>query len=116
MFEWLGRQVQTKREWREHKRRVDDLPADYKTAYQAIEKHIWNSGPLDGGLSALYAIRELFEESAAWGRPVLDVTGGDVAAFAASVLAESGSQTWLDKQGDELNSQLRDLLDGPDGR
>ncbi|MDR1264129.1 MAG: DUF1048 domain-containing protein [Propionibacteriaceae bacterium] len=116
MIEWLKRQLREKRRWREHKRLVAALPYDYQTAYRAIEQYIWNSGYLDGGLPALYSIRELFEEHAADGHAVLDVIGDDVAAFVNEVLAASGSSTWLGKKGDQLNSQLHDQLGDPNAR
>lgn len=109
---WLAKQRNDKREWREHTRRVDALPHDYKTAYKLIEKYVWNIA-LDGSsLQVLYGIRDLFEEAAAAGRPVLDVTGDDVAGFVRETLAGFQAATWTGKKGDELNESMRHTLGG----
>jgi DNA-binding ferritin-like protein (Dps family) len=108
-----------KREWRQHVRRVKALPGNYRTAMKQLEKFMWNFA-LDGQMTAaLDGIVDLFEEGAAAGRTVLEVTGDDVADFALSVMAESRAATWTGKKASQLNAQIRRSLDRPrpaDGR
>lgn len=75
--------IDGKRKWRAHKSRVRALPGDYQIAYREMEKYLLHVGPVDfeEGSSALSQIVDLFEEGAAAGRSVLEVTGEDVAAF-----------------------------------
>jgi DNA-binding ferritin-like protein (Dps family) len=77
-----------------------------------IEKFLWNFAADSQMIPVLYGIRELFEEGAAEGRPVLDVTGEDVAAFAQGVLAESQTATWTGQKADQLNAKIRLALGG----
>jgi DNA-binding ferritin-like protein (Dps family) len=55
-------------------------------------------------------ILELFEEGAAARRPVLEITGPDVAAFAINVLNETRVATWTGRMADRLNSEVHRRL------
>jgi DNA-binding ferritin-like protein (Dps family) len=106
-----------KREWREHVRRTKALPADYRTVFTLIEKYLWNLAAGAEMIPVLDGLLELFEEGAASGRPVLDVTGDDVAAFVWNVLTEVQSATWTGKKGAQLNTQVHAALrQGASGR
>jgi DNA-binding ferritin-like protein (Dps family) len=98
-----------KKRWREIKKRAKALPDDYRTAYDEILKYIWMSSGI-GSLDPIAALLELFEESAAAGKKVLDVTGKDVAAFADELVR--GEQTYFDKWRDKLNKNLGEKLNG----
>jgi DNA-binding ferritin-like protein (Dps family) len=99
-----------KRQWRAHVRRVKALPADYRLVMKQIEKFLWNYAADEQMMSVLEGILELFEEGAAEGRPVLDVTGQDVAEFALNTLAATQVNTWTGKKADELNAAVRKAL------
>ncbi|MDR1189805.1 MAG: DUF1048 domain-containing protein [Bifidobacteriaceae bacterium] len=111
---WLQRQRREKREWREHERRIDALPPDYRAVMKLIQKYIFNFAGSGEIVPVLYGIVDLFEEGAASGRSVLDVTGPDVAAFARNVLAEVQSATWMGKKGAQLNAQVGKALGSKD--
>lgn len=38
-----------KRRWREYKARTRQLPANYRTAVEAVERYVMHFGPMDGG-------------------------------------------------------------------
>ncbi|MGA4844535.1 DUF1048 domain-containing protein [Streptomyces sp. G45] len=82
--------IQGKRQWRAHRARVQALPPDYRIVYQEMQRYLFKVGPvdlLDGPL--LPGIVDFFEEGAASGRGVLDVTGHDVAAFCDDLIKDS---------------------------
>ncbi|MDR2336546.1 MAG: DUF1048 domain-containing protein, partial [Candidatus Nomurabacteria bacterium] len=66
-----------KKEYREQMARAKRLPHTYREMFDNIKKYIWSVGPLDGGLDILYGVIELFEQSAADGQKVREVTGED---------------------------------------
>ncbi len=99
-----------KREWKQYKARVQALPPNYRMVMEAIQKHIWNVGGLNDGTQVLSGILELLEEGVANGRPVLAVTGDDVAAFCSAVLAEVQAATWAGKKGTKLNEHIHQQL------
>ena len=63
--------------------RVKDLPKDYQYVLKKIQKHMWQFATGSGYdmMDVQYGLIDLFEEGAANGKSVLEVTGEDVAAF-----------------------------------
>ena len=83
--------IQGKKEWRAHVARVKALPHDYQIVYKEIQKYLFKVGPVDltDGTGLLAGIVDLFEEGAASGKGVLEVTGSDVAAFCDDLIKDS---------------------------
>lgn len=75
--------IEEKKEWRAHMARVKALPKDYQIVYKEIQKYIFKVGTVEvkDSMDLLLGIVDFFEEGAALGKEVLDVTGSDVAAF-----------------------------------
>ena len=82
--------IEGKKAWREHMTRVKALPEDYQIVYKEIQKYYFKVGPVglteESGL--LSGIVDLFEEGAASGKDVLEVTGEDVAAFCDELIKD----------------------------
>ncbi|MEN0658523.1 DUF1048 domain-containing protein [Caldifermentibacillus hisashii] len=83
--------IEGKNEWRAHVARVKALPQDYQIVYKEIQKYLFKVGPVEltemTGL--LSGIVDLFEEGAASGKSVLEMTGNDVAAFCDELIKDS---------------------------
>jgi DNA-binding ferritin-like protein (Dps family) len=77
--------------WRAHMARVKALPQDYQIVYKEIQKYLFKVGPVEltDGTDLLSGIIDLFEEGAALGKGVLEVTGSDVAAFCDDLIKDS---------------------------
>lgn len=92
--------IEGKKEWRAHKARVKALPEDYQIVYKEIQKYFFKVGPVEltEGTDLLSGIVDLFEEGAAEGKNVLEVTGEDVAAFSDDLIKDS--QTYSDSLQD----------------
>ena len=88
--------IEGKKEWRAHMARVKALPQDYQIVYKEIQKYLFKVGPVEltEGTGLLSGIVDLFEEGAALGKGVLEVTGSDVAAFCDDLI--KGSKTYAD--------------------
>lgn len=97
-----------KREWKEMETRAKALPSEYHNAYKAIQKYLWTAGggPTDWKDSSRIfgGILDLFEEGAAEGKKVTDLTGEDVAAFCDELVKDE--QTWTDKYRKKLNDTI----------
>jgi DNA-binding ferritin-like protein (Dps family) len=80
--------------WRQIKARVSQLPPDYRTALDALERYLNYLGPGgDGG--AIYAdLIDLFEQSAANGLPIREVVGEDPVAFIEAFIANYPEGHW----------------------
>lgn len=83
--------IEGKKEWRAHMARVKALPQDYQIVYKEIQKYLFKVGPVEltEGTGLLSGIVDLFEEGAALGKNVLEVTGSDVAAFCDDLIKDS---------------------------
>ncbi|MBT9548153.1 MAG: DUF1048 domain-containing protein [Candidatus Sericytochromatia bacterium] len=68
--------------------RVKALPQEYQIVYSEIQKYIFKASPfeLSDGTDVLSGIIGLFEEGAALGKNVLEITGNDVAAFCDALI------------------------------
>lgn len=105
-----------KRAWRAHVARVRALPRDYQIVYREIQKYLFKVGPvgLTDGTGLLSGIVDLFEEGAASGKGVLEVTGSDVAAFCDELIKDS--RTYADIYQESVhravNEATREPTDG----
>ncbi|TYS67746.1 DUF1048 domain-containing protein [Sutcliffiella horikoshii] len=96
-----------KKEWREMEARAKALPAVYRNAYYAIQKYMWTAGgPTDWReCSRIFGgILELFEQGAAEGKKVTDLTGEDVASFCDELVKDT--ETYKDKYRKKLNDTV----------
>jgi DNA-binding ferritin-like protein (Dps family) len=102
--------IEGKREWRAHVVRVKALPQDYQIVYKEIQKYLFKVGPVEltEGTGLLSGIVDLFEESAAMGKGVLDVTGRDVAAFCDDLIKDS--KTYADIYQESVNQKVNKAM------
>ncbi|MEY8764738.1 MULTISPECIES: DUF1048 domain-containing protein [Clostridium] len=98
--------IKGKKEWRAHVKRVESLPQDYQIVYREIQKYLFKVGPVEltDGIGLLSGIVDLFEEGAAVGKGVLDVTGSDVAAFCDDLI--KGSKTYADIYKESVDQKI----------
>jgi DNA-binding ferritin-like protein (Dps family) len=118
--------IEGKKEWRAHMARVKALPKDYQIVYNEIQKYFYKVGPieLNEGIGLLSGIIDLFEEGAAQGKEVLEVTGNDVAYFCDDLIKDSKTYTdiYQDYVNQEVNKAINKAADNkvkggnPDGK
>lgn len=97
--------IEGKNKWRAHMARVKALPQDYQIVYKEIQKYLFLVGPVEltEGTGMLSGIVDLFEEGAALGKGVLEVTGHDVAAFCDELIKDSKTYADLYQQSVSSN-------------
>jgi DNA-binding ferritin-like protein (Dps family) len=102
--------VQGKKEWRALMARVKALPQEYQIVYKEIQKYLFKVGPVEltTGIGPLTGIVDLFEEGAAAGKSVLDVTGSDVAAFCDELV--KGSKTYADIYQESVDKKVYEAI------
>ncbi len=107
--------IEGKKEWRAHMARVKALPQDYQIVYQEIQKYLLKVSvvELTDGTGLLSGIVDLFEEGAALGKGVLEVTGSDVAAFCDDLLKDSKTyaDSYQESVGQEVNQAMKKVTD-----
>lgn len=102
--------LEGKKEWRKHMARVKTLPKDYQIVYEEIQKYFYKVGPkeLENGIELLSGIVDLFEDGAAKGKGVLEVTGKNVADFCDDLI--KGSETYFDSYQESINEQVGNAM------
>ncbi len=107
--------IEGKKKWRAHVARVKALPQDYQIVYKEIEKYLFKVGPVEltGGMGLLSGIIDLFEEGAALGKGVLEVTGSDVASFCDDLIKDSKTYAdiYQESVGREVNKAINKATD-----
>jgi DNA-binding ferritin-like protein (Dps family) len=107
--------IEGKKEWRAHVARVKALPQDYQIVYKEIQKYLFMVGTVElkevTGL--LSGIVDLFEEGAAAGKGVLEVTGSDAAAFCDDLIKDSKTYAdiYQESVDQEVNKAMKKVTD-----
>ena len=106
----IKKMIREKRKYKQQMARVAALPGDYRYVYQKIQKHMWQfvSGAGYDMMEVQYDLLDLFEENAAAGKPVLSVTGEDVAGFVEELLKTTRTYTedWKTKLNREIIGKI----------
>ncbi|WP_028609872.1 DUF1048 domain-containing protein [Paenibacillus harenae] len=109
--------IEGKKEWRAHVARVKSLPQDYRIVYKELQKYLFKVGPVEltDGTGLLSGIVDLFEEGAALGKGVLEVTGSDVAAFCDELIKDSKTYAdiYQESAHQEANKAIKKVTDKP---
>ena len=107
--------IEGKKGWRAHVARVKALPKDYQIVYKEIEKYFFKVCPVEltDGIGLLSGIIDLFEEGAALGKGVLEVTGRDVAAFCDDLIKDSKTYAdiYQESADQEVNKAMKKVTD-----
>ena len=108
--------VEGKKEWRAHVARVKALPQDYQIVYKEIQNYLFKVGPVEltDGTGLLSGIIDLFEEGAALGKDVLEVTGRDVAAFCDDLIKDS--KTFADILQESVDQEVNKAVKNVTGK
>ena len=80
---FISKVIGDKKRWRAYKARTRQLPANYRTAVDAIERCLMHFVPTDGDSAAsmFEDLADLFEQAAADGTPIREIVGNDPVEF-----------------------------------
>ncbi|HUR07973.1 MAG TPA: DUF1048 domain-containing protein [Nonomuraea sp.] len=81
---FIAMMIGPKRRWRQYQARVRQLPPNYRTAVEAIQRHMMHFVPTDADSDAsrFEDLAALFEQAAAAGTPIREIVGQDPVKFA----------------------------------
>lgn len=101
---------ESKCEYKNQMARVKALPEDYQYVFKKIQEHMWKfaSGAGYDMMEVHYSLIDLFEESAANGKSVLEITGEDVAFFVDELL--KNTKTYTEDWRENLNKDIMKKL------
>jgi DNA-binding ferritin-like protein (Dps family) len=110
--------LEQKKRYRQYKARTKQLPANYRSAVEALERYLMYFGSITRGetlVSMLEDLADLFEQSAANGTPIREIVGQDPVEFAETFLQNYSEGQWINKERERLTKAI-DRAAGEDGR
>ena len=97
-----------KRRWRRYKARVKQLPPNYRTAVEAIERYLMHFGVLeaDSATSLFEDVIDLFERAAADGTPIREIVGDDPVEFVDALVRNYSKGGYVDRERKRLTDAI----------
>lgn len=106
--------LEQKKQYKQYKARTKALPADYRTAIEALDRYLMYFGSITKGetlVSMMEDLADLFEQSAANGTTVRDIVGEDAVEFAETFLANYSEGQWINKERKRLTDAINGVAD-----
>lgn len=105
----IVRMIDEKRRYRRYKARTKQLPVNYRTAIDALERYLMYYGAITKGdilATMLEDLTDLFEQSAANRTSVRAVVGEDSVEFAETFLRNYSKGQWINKERKRLTNAI----------
>ena len=105
---FISKVIGDKRRWRQYKARVKNLPPNYRTAVDGIERYLMHFGPVDGdsAASVFEDVADLFERAAADGTPIREIVGDDPVEFVDALVRNYSKGGYVDRERQRLISAI----------
>ena len=107
--------LEQKKQYREYKARVKQLPEPYRSAIEAVERYLTYFGGISDGdtlVAMLDDLANLFEQGAADNTPIRAIVGDDPVEFAEAFLQNYSGGQWINKE----RARLRATIDRAAGK
>lgn len=109
----INKMLKEKREYKNQMKRVEVLPDDYRFVYKKIQANMWQfvSGSGYDMMKVQCDLIDLFEQGAADGKNVLEITGEDVADFVEELLkaARTRTEDWKNKLNEDILKHIKNI-------
>ena len=105
---FISKVIGPKRRWRAYKARVRQLPENYRTTVEAIERYLMHFGPMDGDSAAslLEDVADLFERAAADGTPIREIVGEDPVEFVEALVGNYEKGGYVTRERERLTDAI----------
>ncbi len=110
-IEALTGSLEQKKQYKQHKARMEALPEPYAAACKALHRYfMYYGGVTDGDtLITMFGDQvELFERAAADGTPLREIVTDDPVEFAETFARSYAGTQWIDKERARLNKSIED--------
>jgi len=104
-----------KKQFKQHRARIEALPAPYRDSAKAFERYfMYYGGIVDGDtiITMWNDFADLWERAAADGTPVREIVGDDPVEFAQTFVQAYTGKQWLDKERARLTKAIEDAERG----
>ncbi|HZM77490.1 MAG TPA: DUF1048 domain-containing protein [Candidatus Limnocylindrales bacterium] len=105
---FFSKVIGPKKRWRAYKARVRQLPDNYRTAVDAIERYLMHFGPMDANSaeSLFEDIADLFERAAADGTPIREIVGEDPVEFVEALIGNYEKGGYVARERNRLINSI----------
>ncbi|HEX7919897.1 MAG TPA: DUF1048 domain-containing protein [Bradyrhizobium sp.] len=105
---FIARMIDEKKRYWQYKARTEQLPANYHTAIDALERYLMYFGPGKGDelLAMLEDLADLFDESAASGTSIRAIVGEDPVEFAEAFRRNYPVGQWIIRERERLTQAI----------
>ncbi|MGL5258857.1 MAG: DUF1048 domain-containing protein [Lachnospiraceae bacterium] len=109
--------VEEKKEYRTLMKKVNALPKNYKYAYKKIQNYMYCVGSPNGdfaifsNLEVFYELLNLFQESVAEEKTLVEFLGEDVAKFADEFMLAFSDEDKNSNARNKLNHEIKEYLE-----
>ena len=103
------RWIDQKRRYRQYRARTKQLPENYRTAIEALERYLTYYGAIAKGdilVTMLEDLADLFEESAANGTSIRAVVGDNPVEFAEEFVQNYSEGQWINRERQRLSTAI----------
>ena len=110
--EWIEKvtgSFDDKRRWRRYKVRKQQLPTNYRTAIDGIERYFMYAGAIDKGdvfVQMLEDLADLIERAAADDTPIRDIVGDNPVDFAETFIQNYSDGQWINRERKRLTDAI----------
>ena len=108
---FISKVIGPKRRWRAYKARVRQLPPNYRSAVDAIERYLMFFGPMDpdSAGSLFEDVADLFERAAADGTPIREIVGDDPVEFVEALVANYTKGGYVTRERERLTRAIESV-------
>ncbi len=107
--------LEQKKQFRQHRARIDALPEPYGAVAKALQRYLMYSGGIADGETVVKMFddfADLWERAAADGTPVRTIVGDDPVEFADTFAQAYTGKHWMDKERARLTKAIDDAERG----
>jgi DNA-binding ferritin-like protein (Dps family) len=99
-LEMVTGSIEDKRRYRQYKARMEQLPENYRTAVEALERYLNYFGRGDGaGAASMHEdLADLFEQSAVNGTSIREIFGDDPVEFVEAFIQNYPEGQWVSRE------------------
>ena len=101
--------LEQKKQYKQHKARIEALPEPYDTAAKAFERYFMYYGGITDGdtlITMLGDFADLWERAAVDGTPVRTIVGDDPVEFGEAFVHSYSGKQWIDKERARLTRAI----------
>lgn len=112
-IETLAGSLEQKKQYRQHKGRLEALPEPYRAVAKALERYLMHYGGITDGdtlVTMLGDSADLWERAAIDGTPVDAIVGSDPVEFAETFAQAYGGARWIDKERARLTEAVAEAV------